>query len=98
TANGLVVELAAAQEARRPQGVVSGGTINLGDGLVFDEGHPEQDEQGGRVAFVRRSTGLRRAQSSRVPPVSLQIKKHGRDARATTQTVEIAFDRGAVNP
>ena len=25
-----------------------------GDGVVFDEGHPEQDEQGGRVFAVKR--------------------------------------------
>lgn len=28
--------------------------LKPGDGLVFDEGHPEQDEQGGRVFTVRR--------------------------------------------
>ncbi|HSV14584.1 MAG TPA: U32 family peptidase, partial [Tepidisphaeraceae bacterium] len=27
--------------------------LKLGDGVVFDEGHPEQDEQGGRVFAVR---------------------------------------------
>jgi len=27
--------------------------LKPGDGLVFDEGHPEQDEQGGRVFAVR---------------------------------------------
>ena len=30
----------------------SGHTIRPGDGVVFDEGHPEQDEQGGRIFFV----------------------------------------------
>ncbi len=29
--------------------------LKPGDGLVFDEGHPEQDEQGGRVFTVRRA-------------------------------------------
>jgi putative protease len=29
------------------------GELAPGDGVVFDEGHPEQDEQGGRVASVR---------------------------------------------
>src|SRR6185369_3317719 len=28
-------------------------SLNPGDGVVFDEGHPEQDEQGGRVVSVR---------------------------------------------
>ncbi len=27
--------------------------LKVGDGVVFDEGHPEQDEQGGRVSSVR---------------------------------------------
>ncbi len=27
-----------------------GATLKPGDGVVFDEGHPEQDEQGGRIA------------------------------------------------
>ncbi len=30
-----------------------GETLKPGDGIVFDEGHPEQDEQGGRVYEVR---------------------------------------------
>ena len=30
----------------------AGDEIKVGDGVVFDEGHPEQDEQGGRVASV----------------------------------------------
>jgi putative protease len=33
-------------------GFVAGGRLNVGDGVVFDEGHPEQDEQGGRIASV----------------------------------------------
>ena len=32
--------------------------IKVGDGLVFDEGHPEQDEQGGRVDTARPSGKL----------------------------------------
>jgi putative protease len=32
--------------------------IKVGDGLVFDEGHPEQDEQGGRVDIARPSGKL----------------------------------------
>jgi putative protease len=30
----------------------AGGILKPGDGVVFDEGHPEQDEQGGRVLSV----------------------------------------------
>ena len=35
---------------------LSGLPVKPGDGLVFDEGHPEQDEQGGRVFEVRELT------------------------------------------
>ena len=34
---------------------LAGLPVKPGDGLVFDEGHPEQDEQGGRVFEVRES-------------------------------------------
>jgi putative protease len=30
----------------------SGATLKVGDGIVFDEGHPDQDEQGGRITRV----------------------------------------------
>ena len=40
-----------------PEGIVitllPGKQIKAGDGIVFDEGHPEQDEQGGRVYSMR---------------------------------------------
>jgi putative protease len=61
---GTVVE-------KRPQGVVvelarqhlsADSPIDLikpGDGVVFDEGHPEQDEQGGRIYRVARRTDQR---------------------------------------
>jgi len=41
TRQGVVIEAAA--------GVI----LKVSDGVVFDEGHPEQDEQGGRVSAVR---------------------------------------------
>ena len=41
TPAGIVVEL------------MPGKSVKAGDGIVFDEGHPEQDEQGGRVYEVR---------------------------------------------
>jgi putative protease len=39
------------------EGVIVEALVELkpGDGVVFDEGHPEQDEQGGRVIAVNRS-------------------------------------------
>jgi putative protease len=44
TRQGVVVELDASHSI---------GVVQPGDGVVFDEGHPEQDEQGGRVIEVR---------------------------------------------
>src|SRR6185369_465707 len=46
-----------------PRSIVVGGenpaiSLKPGDGVVFDEGHPEQDEQGGRV-FVAKPQGQR---------------------------------------
>jgi len=48
TTRGVMVELEVAH-AGQPSDIVQ-----PGDGIVFDEGHPEQDEQGGRVVAVRR--------------------------------------------
>jgi hypothetical protein len=63
--------IAPEQNAKDKHGVVTDHALKPGDGVVFDEGHPEQDEQGGRVASVLpRGMGLRRAQSSRVPLMS----------------------------
>jgi putative protease len=47
TERGVIVEAAAAAP------------VKPGDGVVFDEGHPEQDEQGGRVFEVRALGGGR---------------------------------------
>lgn len=44
TATGVIIELAAPDLANQ---------VRAGDGFVFDEGHPEQDEQGGRAYAVR---------------------------------------------
>ena len=48
TREGLLVEL---------EQNVQSSAIKPGDGLVFDEGHPEQDEQGGRVYAVEPPSG-----------------------------------------
>jgi putative protease len=48
TSRGLLVEV----QSGRHDGFVAGGTLHVGDGVVIDEGHPEQDEQGGRIASV----------------------------------------------
>ena len=52
TPRGVVVELESAHRTTSPQGFSIGGEPKVGDGVVFDEGHPEQDEQGGRIASV----------------------------------------------
>ena len=36
----------------------AGQSIKSGDGVVFDEGHPEQDEQGGRIVSVNSGRSL----------------------------------------
>ncbi|HEX8916314.1 MAG TPA: peptidase U32 family protein, partial [Humisphaera sp.] len=53
TPTGVVVELEQGGGKRGPNGFAVGADLKPGDGVVFDEGHPEQDEQGGRVIGVR---------------------------------------------
>ena len=66
---GVVVELAAehrsvgfspravdAHDAARAEAHATGDLLKSGDGVVFDEGHPEQDEQGGRIYRVAQRT------------------------------------------
>ena len=40
-------------QGTKDHGEVNGIVLKAGDGVVFDEGHPEQDEQGGRVFTVK---------------------------------------------
>jgi putative protease len=55
----VIVELAAEHQSAHSLEAI----IKPGDGVVFDEGHPEQDEQGGRVVDVRALPGgLRRVE------------------------------------
>ena len=51
-ASRVLVELAAQHQVAHSLDAV----IKPGDGIVFDDGHPEQDEQGGRVLEARRRT------------------------------------------
>jgi U32 family peptidase len=50
TDQGLIVDL------------VAGARLKPGDGVVLDEGHPEQDEQGGRIVEVRSHRDPRRVE------------------------------------
>lgn len=72
TARGVIVELTAghARDILKP-----------GDGVVFDEGRPEQDEQGGRVFEV-----MEEGQGAR-----------GRGPGKDALRVEVTFGRGSVN-
>ena len=58
------------------------GDLKPGDGVVFDEGHPEQDEQGGRI-FAVKPLHLAFVPKARVSP--------------PRNAVEITFARGGVN-
>lgn len=54
--------------AARGEGVLiqlhPGESLKPGDGVVFDEGHPEQDEQGGRIYEVRPAPAARAARAA----------------------------------
>ncbi len=51
-ARGVRIGTVAGKTARGLLVKTEGGALKVGDGVVFDEGHPEQDEQGGRVTEV----------------------------------------------
>lgn len=76
TARGLVV----AMDPGVPDGL-----LKPGDGVVFDEGHPEQDEQGGRLVAVEP-----------VEDAELARAVQPRGAAAPARLVELVFMRGAV--
>jgi putative protease len=67
--------------------------IKPGDGVVFDEGHPEQDEQGGRVFTVE----VLKDKSRLVTPS--KSKGKGREGTSATESLQIrvSFGRGDVN-
>src|SRR5213078_4519805 len=52
TPRGVVVETDLFNRSTGPRGFSTSDDLKIGDGIVFDEGHPEQDEQGGRIASV----------------------------------------------
>jgi putative protease len=52
TPRSVILEISRHNKHHSPSGFVTGTELRPGDGVVFDEGHPEQDEQGGRVATV----------------------------------------------
>lgn len=71
TSRGVLVEMAEADLLVKP-----------GDGVVFDEGHPEQDEQGGRIVAVHDE------------PTHGNPR---RKTAAAPRRLELVFRRGTVN-
>jgi putative protease len=104
TPRGVLVEV---EQGRGSHGFTTGGDLRVGDGVVFDEGHPEQDEQGGRVASVSPvPSPLYPGERVRVRGNSAAIVKgaphprplprvQGRGSKG--HVVEITFDHGGVN-
>jgi U32 family peptidase len=77
TPRGVIVELEAAH-------VGQASIVQPGDGIVFDEGHPEQDEQGGRVVEVRQ-------------PANTSFSRVAHDAPGSKNCVELVLYHGSVN-
>ena len=50
----VLVELDRPSGIQSPSGFVTGGDLKIGDGIVFDESRPGDDEAGGRIATVVR--------------------------------------------
>ncbi len=68
--------------------------IQPGDGVVFDEGHPEQDEQGGRLVRVSSENGGARPMSrGRQRPVSVRNDQQP----VSPRRIEIVLREGSVN-
>ena len=105
TPHGVLVRLGETpRDDAKSGGFVAGATLAPGDGVVFDEGRPEQDEQGGRVASVRPVPAPREPRRpqqprGRHPPRHQPHQpRHPRPPHEPGPLVEVAFDRGAVNP
>lgn len=77
---GVVVELEASHDPS---------VVKPGDGIVFDEGHPDQDEQGGRIYNIR---------ELHVRDEGQNVDQGTRDACPTGRRwIELSFAHGAVN-
>lgn len=75
------------------------GILKPGDGVVFDEGHPEQDEQGGRVFVVE----IRNPKSEMYPtPAGPPLRRGGKNTATLAierkgTLLRVSFGRGDVN-
>jgi putative protease len=92
TPRGVIVELEQPAGGGGPRGFAVDSELKPGDGVVFDEGHPEQDEQGGRIV------ALYDVERGRPRPQQAGRRNAGGDTRApAARQVEICFDSGSVN-
>jgi putative protease len=87
SAQGVVVEVDSKLCAADTGGALP---LKPGDGVVFDEGHPEQDEQGGRVFAVEVVADQGRNSRRGIENFKLQNAN-------CKLTVRVAFGRGDVN-
>jgi putative protease len=67
--------------------------LKPGDGVVFDAGHPEQEEQGGRVYEVRRPRVEGRSPKSKVQSPRSNVRSPVSEGRIS-QFAELRFGRG----
>ncbi len=67
--------------------------LKPGDGVVFDEGHPEQDEQGGRIFAVRPANHIAPGSPGVTPPPHMKIPS----SKNSAGLVELEFRTGDVN-
>jgi putative protease len=98
TPRGVRVELEPPPDGYGVRGFVTGGELRPGDGIVFDEGHPEQDEQGGRIASVRELTSGQNASRDRRPFNRPFQQSGNRNNAKAGRVVEVSFEMGAINP
>ena len=77
--------------------------LKAGDGVVFDSGHPEQEEEGGRVFAVHRAPGVppgggvpSQEASASASSVRRQNSPTGPDNGGTTEEVALSFMPDAV--
>jgi putative protease len=77
TPHGVLVEIETRGRGAARHGFTTAGELAVGDGVVIDEGHPEQDEQGGRVAAVRKLNQGRGADRARGRIVEMAFEPGG---------------------
>ncbi|MFN0055507.1 MAG: DUF3656 domain-containing protein [Planctomycetales bacterium] len=92
TSRGIVMELADELAGARAGGEPL--PLKPGDGVVFDEGHPEQDEQGGRLFTVTEIPERPNCEANASPGAGQEPLGDGAISRVR---LELTFGRGTVN-